>query len=184
MVYYAKLAVLILAVILITSGSVMAADNQGTGDIAGDGASLNNSNIFSLFTTTLSLNKTAFLADGTQLASGSTLPRGTEVRFLVYVDNPTAVSVADVSVQDILDAAFSYQSGSMKVDSTLASGSSEALIYSTVNAVATTLSDAVDTDVASVSGSTLNVGDETVANGQLDVPANSIWAILFRVLLQ
>jgi len=183
-VIYAVMAAVLLGGILLTSGPAMAADNQGTGDIAGDGASLNNSNIFSLFTTTLSLNKTAFLADGTQLASGATLPRGTEVRFLVYLDNPTSVGVNDVSVQDALDAVFAYQPGSMKVDSTVASGSSEALIYSTVNAVAATLSDAIDADVASISGSTINVGNEVVANGQLNVPANGVWAILFRVLLQ
>ncbi len=180
----AALAVVFLGMMLVMPGSAMAADNQGTGDIAGDGASLNNSNIFSLFTTTLSLSKTAFLADGTQLTSGSTLPHGTEVRFVVYIDNPTVFGVSDVSIQDVLDPAFTYQAGSMKVDNTLTSGSSEALIYSTVNAVAGTVSDAIDADVASAVGVTIEVGNQNVANGQVDIAADSVWAILFKVLMQ
>lgn len=169
---------------LLMAVPAMAADNQGFGDIAGDGDSLTNSNIFSLFTTTMSLNKMAFLANGTQLTSGSTLARGTEVRFVIYIDNTTNFPLNDVSVQDVLDSAFAYQAGSMKVDDTIASGATEAVIYSTVNAVATTLSDVVDADVASAVGVTIEVGDQNVANGQLDVPANSVWAVLFRVLMQ
>jgi hypothetical protein len=185
MVFAAASAVLFLGMILAASGPAMAADNQGTGDIAGDGASLNNSNIFSLFTTTLSLNKTAFLADGTQLTSGATLPHGTEVRFVIYIDNPTVFGVSDVSIQDVLEPAFTYQAGSMKVDNSLASGSSEALIYSTVNAVAATVSDAIGDDVASAVGATIDVGNSVVGtNSQVDVAADSVWAILFKVLMQ
>ena len=177
------LAVVVLA--LLVSAPVMAADNQGTGDIAGDGGSLSNSNVFSLFTTTMSLNKMAFLSDGTQLASGATLPRGTEVRFVIYVDNTTNFPLNDVSIQDVLDPAFAYQPGSMKVDNTTASGAAQVLIYNTVNAVAGTVSDAVDGDVASVAGATINVGDQNEAgNSQLDMAANRVWAILFRTLLQ
>jgi uncharacterized repeat protein (TIGR01451 family) len=163
----------------------MAADNQGTGDIGGDSSSLNSSNVFSLFTTTMSLNKMAFLANGTQLTSGATLPRGTEVRFVVYIDNPTLFPLNDVSIQDVLDPAFAYQTGSMKVDNSLSSGAAQALIYSTVNAVAGTVSDAIDGDVASAVGVTIDVGNSVVGgNGQLDVAADSVWAFLFRVLMQ
>lgn len=184
-VLFVPLAVITLGVMLLTAAPAMAADNQGTGDIAGDAASLNNSNIFSLFSTTMSLNKIAFLTNGTQLASGATLPHGTEVRFVIYVDNTTNFPLNDVSIQDILDPTFAYQAGSMKVDNTIVSGATEAVIYSTVNAVAGTVTDAVDGDVASVTGATINAGDQNEAgNNQLDIAANRVWAILFRVLLQ
>ena len=89
------------------------------------------------------------------------------------------------SIQDILDPIFTYQAGSMKVDNTIVSGATEAVIYSTVNAVAGTISDSVDGDVASVTGATINAGDQNEAgNSQLDIAANRVWAILFRVLLQ
>lgn len=176
-------AVALMAAVFLFAGPAMAADNQGTGDIAGDSASLNSSNVFSLFTTTMSLNKTAFLANGTKLTSGATLPRGTEVRFLIYINNSTAFGMSDVSIQDILDPAFAYQSGSLKADNTLATTGSETLIYNTVNAVATTLSDSVDADVASAVGVTITAGN-TGGNGQVDVAPSSVWAILFRALMQ
>lgn len=178
------MAVVVVSAALLFPGSAMAADNVGTGDIAGDSASLNNSNTFSLFSTTMSLNKMAFLANGSQLTSGATLPRGTEVRFVIYIDNTTNVPLTDVSVQDVLDPTFAYQAGSMKVDNTLASGATQAVIYSTVNAVAGTVSDAIDANVASAVGVTIDVGDQNAANGQLDINANSVWAILFRTLMQ
>jgi len=176
---------LVMGLGLLLSGPAMAANNQGTGDIGGDSASLNSSNVFSLFTTTMSLNKMAFLASGTQLTSGATLPRGTEVRFVIYIDNPTLFPLNDVSVQDVLDPVFAYQAGSMKVDNTLASGASQALIYSTVNAVAGTVSDVIGDDVASAVGVTIDVGNSVVGtNSQLDIAADSVWAILFRALMQ
>ncbi|MCJ7556428.1 MAG: hypothetical protein MUP90_05870, partial [Gammaproteobacteria bacterium] len=127
-----------------------------------------------------------FLADGTQLATGSTLPRGTEVRFVIYVDNPTTFPLSDVSLQDVLDPAFAYQTGSMKYNNALAAGASEALIYTTVNAVAASVAtDAISDDVASAVGVTIDVGNSVVGtNTQVDIAANSVWAILFRALMQ
>jgi uncharacterized repeat protein (TIGR01451 family) len=175
--------VVFMAAALMLPGSAMAADNIGTGDIGGDSASLNASNTFQLFTTTMSLNKTAFLANGTKLASGVTLPRGTEVRFVIYINNTTTFPLTDVSIQDILDSTFAYQAGSLKADNTLASTGSETLIYNTVNAVATTLSDAINADIASAVGITVEAGT-TGGNGQVDVPASTVWSILFRTLMQ
>jgi uncharacterized repeat protein (TIGR01451 family) len=179
------MAAVLAGMVLLAGAPAMAADNQGTGDIGGDSASLSSSNVFSLFTTTMALNKMAFLANGTQLTSGAVLPRGTEVRFVIYVDNPTLFPISDVSIQDVLDPAFAYQAGSMKVDNSLSSGATQAQIYSTVNAVAGNVSDAVDGDVGSVSGATIDMGNSVVGgNGQLDVAADSVWAVLFRVLMQ
>ena len=57
---------------------------------------------------TLALVKRAFLAaDNSAVTSGATLPRGTRVRFLIYVNNPTSYGVNDVRVTDQLTG-FSY----------------------------------------------------------------------------
>jgi uncharacterized repeat protein (TIGR01451 family) len=174
-----------LGIVLLAAAPAMAADNTGTGDIGGDGASLNDSNTFSLFSTTMSLNKMAFLANGTQLTSGATLPRGTEVRFVIYIDNTTTFPLTDVSVQDVLDPAFAYQAGSMLVDNTLSSGATQAVIYSTVNNSGAPVTDAISDDVASAVGTTIDVGNSVVGtNTQLDVAGDSVWAILFRTLMQ
>lgn len=177
-------AVLLAAAIMLPN-SAMAADNIGTGDIAGDSASLNSSNTFSLFTTIISLNKMAFLTDGTKLTSGAILPRGTEVQFVIYINNSTAFGMSDISVQDVLDPAFAYQAGTMKADNTLATTGSETLIYNTVNAVASTFTDAINDDQASAVGVTIDVGNSVVAgNTQVDVNPNSVWSFLFRALMQ
>jgi uncharacterized repeat protein (TIGR01451 family) len=168
---------------LVLSGPVMAADNIGTGDIAGDSDALNSSNTFQLFTTTMSLNKMAFLPNGTRLVSGATLPRGTEVRFMIYIDNTTAVPINDVSIQDVLDPVFAYQAGSMQVDNSAANAATPGEIYAAVNA-GTAVLDPIGADVASAIGVTIDVGDQNAANGTLNIAANRVWAILFRTLMQ
>jgi len=133
----------------------------------------------------LYLVKRAFLAsDGSPISNSSTLPRGTVFRFLIYMEN-TGSARSDVSIQDVLDPAFAYQAGTMKADNTLAVGASEALIYSTVNAEATTLTDVISDDVASAVGVTIDVGNSVVGtNSPLDIAANRIWALLFTVKMQ
>ena len=170
---------------MLMASPAMAADNQGIGDIAGDPLALNNSNIFSLFSTTMSLNKTAFLNNGTKLTSGATLPRGTEINFLIYINNTTAFGMSDISIQDVLDPTFAYQAGTMKADNTLASTGSETLIFNTVSAVAATLTDAINDDQASAVGVTIDVGNSVVTgNTQVDVAPNSVWSFLFKALMQ
>jgi len=63
-----RIAALGLEVFLTLSHVAQAADNTGTGDVAGDPAALVDSNVFQLFSTgaALTLVKTAFLtSDGT-----------------------------------------------------------------------------------------------------------------------
>ncbi len=172
-----------MAAALMFTGPAMAADNIGTGDIGGDSASLNPSNTFQLFTTTMSLNKTAFLTNGTRLTTGATLPRGTVVEFMIYIDNTTAVPMNDVSMQDVLSTAFAYVGGSMLVDNTAANAATPTEIYTAVSG-GTAMLDPVGADVASAVGITIDVGDQNAGNGTLNIAANRVWAILFRALMQ
>ncbi len=188
------IAALMLGVFLILSPVAQAADNTGTGDVAGDPAALADSNIFQLFATpALGLAKTAFLTvGGTQLTSGATLPTGTLVDFMIYVDNKASVVITDTSIQDVLDPLFLYQAGTIRFDNTHINCAGAACIPAeevTIYAAAlggTAVSDAVDgPDVGSFAGVTVDVGDEViVGNGQLDAPANRVLAAIFTVQVQ
>lgn len=181
------------ALALLAPVASRAADNQGTGDVGGDAGALSASNVFVLNSSQLSLVKRAFLADtGAALASGSTVPAGTLVKFLIYVNNNTAFAVGDVSVRDVLAADFAYQAGTIKVDNSVANCAAvactaveEAAIFAAADAAAAG-TDAVDADVASYTGATttIDAGDQNVANGQLDIAANRVWAMVFTVRMQ
>ncbi|UCF31628.1 MAG: right-handed parallel beta-helix repeat-containing protein [bacterium] len=133
--------------------------------------------------TPLVLVKQAFLAsDGSPLSNSSTLPRGSVIRFLIFIDNGGPVR-NDVSVQDVLDPAFAYSAGSLRVDNNAPGGASVGDIYASVSAAAS-LTDTIDADVASITGSTINVGNRFVSNGQLDIAANRVWALLFTVTMR
>lgn len=165
------------------AGATRAADNTATGNIAGVAGSLGNSNVFTINSSTLALAKTAFLVNGTPLTSGTTLARGTLARFMVYVDNSTGAAADSVNVQDALAAAFAYQPGTIKVDSSQATGSTTAAIYAAVNAT-TPLSDAVSgSDVAGINGSTISAGG-AAGNAVVTIPAGRVWAMLFTVRVQ
>ena len=187
-------AALMLGVFLILSPIAQAADNQGTGDVASDPAALVDSNIFQLFTTgaALTLVKTAYLnGTGVELTSGDTLPLGTLVDFMIYVNNSGSVAVLDTSIQDVLDPLFLYQVGSIRVDNAVADCAAdpctnleEAAIYASAIAVLPS-SDVVDApDVASITALTIDVGDENALNGQQDAAANSVLAVVFTVQVQ
>ncbi len=139
----------------------------------------------------LSIAKRAFQPDGTPIPSGSTLPQGTPVKFLIYVNNSGGL-VADVSLQDILAPSFGWKNGSLKLDSSLSSCAAitctpaeEATIFAAVDA-GSGGTDAVDGDVVSYTAgsTTVDVGDRVQTNARLDIPGNRIWAVLFTVLLQ
>jgi hypothetical protein len=160
-----------------------AATNQATGSIAGDATALTGSNTVTLTTTTLALLKQAFLADGTPVTTGSTLAKGTVVKFLIYLDNTTATAVDSVNVSDVLAATFGYQAGTIKVDASQNTGATAANIYTAVNAAAA-LTDVVSAaDVAGIAGSTISAG-QTAGNAKVLVPASKVWAMLFTVKMQ
>lgn len=183
-------AVALVVTLAMAPTTALAVDNQGTGDIAGDGAALTDSNVFQLFSTgsTLALVKRAFQSDGTPIPDGSTLPSSTPVKFVIYVNNNASIAMNDVSVRDVLDAAFTYQAGTIKVDNTTVDcgascdAAEEATIFTNVDG-GTVITDGVDGDVASIAGATIDAGDANVANGTLNIAANRVWAILFEVTI-
>ncbi len=188
-----RIAALTLGVLLTLGHAAQAANNQGTGDIAGVNGDLTNSNLFALVTSpTLALVKTAFLTStGAALTTGASLPTGTEVDFMIYLNNESDVLVADVSMQDVLNALFLYKAGTIYIDNavnecalTACTLIEEKAIYDA--AILTVLkSDGVDADTVSIAGVTIDVGDEIIAgNAQQDAAANKVLALVFTVTMQ
>jgi uncharacterized repeat protein (TIGR01451 family) len=169
----------------------MAADNQGTGDVAGVDGDLTDSNVFTLNALTLALIKRAYLADGTPLAHNDSVPRGTVVKFMIFVNNDTPIPVTDITIQDQLDGAFVYSSPSIKVDNTFTcatdpcTGPEELLIFAAIDDNAALL-DSPGDDVASYDGTdTIDVGNGNEGtNAQADVADNSVYAVLMTVTVQ
>lgn len=173
--------------------TAFAENNTGTGDINGDPAALADSNVFQLSSTGagLELVKTAWMtSDGSPITSGSTVPQGTSVDFMIFVNNQGSVAINDISIQDVLDPLFVYQAGTIRVDNSVAScaaavcdSTEEAAIYAAASVVAVN-SDGVDGDTSSFAGVTVDAGDENVLNGTLNVAADTVLAVVFTVQVQ
>src|SRR5262249_42518073 len=125
------------------------------------------------------------------IASGTALPQGLTFRYLLYVNNRNGART-DVSLRDVLDPAFAYQTATLRVDNSVAAcaaatctGVEEAAIFTAV-AAAGLRTDAVDGDVVSYAAGTrtIDAGNQSIANAQLDVAAGHVWAMLFTVRMQ
>ena len=188
-----RIAALMLGVLLTLGSVAQAANNIGTGDIAS--VPLADSNTFVLLNSpTMALVKTAFLTStGAELTSGDTLPTGTQVDFMIYVNNASSIQISDVSIQDILDPLFLYSGGTILVDNSVVDCGADcdtgekAAIYAAA-LLTTALTDAPGGDTASYDVGpleTIDVGDENVgANDQLDIAANTVMAVVFTVTVQ
>ncbi|MDH3751555.1 MAG: right-handed parallel beta-helix repeat-containing protein [Gammaproteobacteria bacterium] len=136
------------------------------------------------------LQKRAFQYDGTPIPEGATIPDGLLFHFLLYINN-FGPARTDISIQDVLDPAFAYQTGTLRVDNSVSSCAAactpveEAAVFAAVSGTAP-LTDSVDGDVISytVASSTVDAGNESVANGQLDIATGRVWALLFSAKLQ
>jgi hypothetical protein len=137
----------------------------------------------------LGIVKRAFLPGGTPITTGTAIPRGTDVEFVLYVNNPGALA-NDVSMSDLLLPGFAYIGGSLRYSATTpncppsgCSPAEEAAIYSSI-ATGTAGTEGVDGDVVSFGASTVRIGNQDVPNAQLNVPAGRVWALRFRVRMQ
>jgi uncharacterized repeat protein (TIGR01451 family) len=176
-------SVLATSLAALAASTSMAADNTATGDIAGGASTITTSNTFTINSTTLALVKAAFLADGTPLASGTSVPKGSLVKFMIYLDNSTIVPADSVNVSDVLAAQFVYQPGTIHVDNTVNTGATAAAIYASVNATAAITDGVSNADVAGISGSTVSAG-LAAGNAIVTVPAQKVFAVLFSVKVQ
>ena len=179
--------------------TALAEDNTGTGDVNGDPAALADSNVFQLFSTGagLELVKTAWMtSDGSPIGTGSTVPQGTFVDFMIFVNNTGSVAINDISIQDVLNVRFAYQTNSIRVPNVAlpSTGGScavavcttdeEAEIYAAASVVATNGDATGDSDTSSFAGTTVDVGDQNADNDTLNVIADRVLAVVFTVKVQ
>jgi hypothetical protein len=190
-----RIAALTLGIFMILSPVAHAADNTGTGDVAGDTDALVDSNTFQLFSTggALTLVKSAFLtADQTPLTTGITVPTGTEVDFMIYVNNTSDLTIADVTIDDALNALFAYSAGTVRVNNATTkcalvacTPTEELAIYNAARVVAAGSDAAGAGDSVSYVGTTVDVGNANQAgNDQQDAAANAVLAVVFTVTVQ
>ncbi len=189
-----RIAALMLGAFLFASPMAQAATNTALGDIAGVGGDLDNSNVFTLTAaSTPTLVKRAFLAGGgAALTSGDTLPAGTSIDFLIYLNNEADVALIDVSIQDAL-AGFTYTAGTIRVlnttlssvcaDPTSCTPAEEVTIYDDVRGTAVLLDGVALGDAASFVDPQIDIGDAVQANAPQDVAANTILAVVFTATL-
>ena len=188
------LASLMLGVLLTLGSVAQAADNIGVGDVAGDTNALGDSNTFVLNSSgALTLVKTAWLTStGLPIADGATVPFGTQVDFMIYVNNKSDLQVDDVTIRDTLDALFAYGPvDNIRVDNavaecavTICTGVEEQAIYDAAVVVGAGTDAVSVADTVSYVAPVVNVGNANEANGQQDAAANSVLAVVFTVTVQ
>lgn len=139
----------------------------------------------------LKIIKKAYLTDGSPVPDGAVLPRGTPVKYLVYINNSGGIR-KDVSIRDVLDPTFAYQGGTIKTDNSLGNcaaadctATEEDAIFIAVDSVPAR-TDAIDGDVVSYDAptSTIDAGNQNASNGQLNIAPRSIFALSFTVKMQ
>jgi hypothetical protein len=137
----------------------------------------------------LTMVKRVFDSSGNPVASGTTLAKGTIVRFLLYVDDRCG-AITDVRLSDVLDPAFAYVAGTMTAADVTADCSAltctapeEATILAAALA-GTALTDAVDGDAGAVSGTTIQLGKANAGSAQLDLAAGKVYAVVFRARMK
>ena len=109
---------------------------------------------------------------------------------MLYVNNRGG-AVSDLSMQDALDPAFLYVTGSLLYDNSVAACAlavctalEEAAIFTAVDS-GTGGTDTIDlVDVVSFNANIVDAGNQTQANAQLDILADRVWAVLITVQMQ
>ncbi|BCR05823.1 hypothetical protein DESUT3_28920 [Desulfuromonas versatilis] len=135
----------------------------------------------------VSLTKQAFDQGGTWIPHGIRLPKGTRIKFMVYLFSDQSAT-NDVRFVDVLDPAFGYVPGTLRVGTMNTSSFGGVPLTpaeeTTLFANATTVvGDAINsTDVAGISGATIEVG--LPGNAVLNVGNNRVWALTYEVVLQ
>ncbi|PLX97843.1 MAG: hypothetical protein C0623_14310 [Desulfuromonas sp.] len=178
------------AAIIFGPTSALAADNQATWNVAG--AAQTPSNIVSISSVDvsgLSLVKAAFLtSDNSAISSPATLPIGTSIDFVIYIDNDTGFAVSDVNINDQLNALFAYQlppASTIKVYNLTGTGATAQAIYDDVRNLGTAQTNATGDDFASYDAPTTTISAGRIAgNTQVDLTVGTVWAMMFTVVLQ
>ena len=188
---------LLAALLILLPATLQAATNIGRADLGADPLATDNDFITDsgplvINSTKLAVMKKAFLDDGTgtEIASGSSVVKGTIVKFLIYLDNSTNAQATDVRFSDLLDeVAFTYQANSLRWNNyATASAAPVATIFTDTNGGASQpLTDAASNADVGSADTTLTPNDRITfgavssqANAQVNIPAGKIVSFMYR----
>jgi len=139
------------------------------------------------------LVKTAwFTATGLPITDGANLPVGTQVDFLIYVDNKSDLIISDVTIRDTLVGLFAYNApDNIRVDNSegecalaLCDATEEKAIYDAAIIAAAGTDVSSGADSVSYTGTSVNVGNENeAANAEQSAAANMVLAVVFTVTI-
>ena len=191
-----KLVLSVLALgALLFPAVTQAATNIGRADMGADPLAtdtdfITDSGVLTITSTKLAVVKKAFLDDGTgtEIASGSSVVKGTIVKFVMYIDNSTNAQASDVRIVDQLDkTGFTYQTGSLKWNNnTTATAATVATIFTDTNgglaltdAISNADTGSVDTTPPAYAQVTFGA-HSTQTNAVLNIPAGKIASFMFR----
>ena len=180
--------------------SSLAAINTATWDISGVAQADATFELISFNAGNITLNKTAFLAGAattTELVDGATVPSGTQVDFMLFVNNQNTTAVNNINIADVLNPAeFVYVPTFMRINTTNVCAADpctpaeRAALYENAVAIANEAEEAGDVagyDAAAAPNPTGTAG-LSAGNAQLDVTAapgaGSAFALVFRVTVQ
>ncbi len=116
----------------------------------------------------------------------TTVPSGTALTFMVYVDNATALDWTDIRFNDVLDVTgtgFSYVGGTIRYGTPVTGSTKAAILAATTNGVSDALDGNLANEYAGHVGGTVSAGGTSLAgsNTQVDVTAGTIFSIAFDV---
>jgi hypothetical protein len=111
---------------------------------------------------------------------------------MIYINNTSDLAIADVTIEDVLNALFAYNAGTVRVDNTTAecddvacTAAEELVIYNAARVLSAGTDAAGAGDSISYVGTTVDVGDDNQAgNDQLDAAANAVLAVVLTVTVQ
>lgn len=182
-----RLAAIIIVMGMLWPRGALAATNTAI-DPGGGSATLAPSGPVTVNSVNLALVKQTRDLSGVVLPNGSNVASGQQIYFVLYVDNITAVTAADIRLTDLLnEAQFTYVPNSIEATA-VPTGSTNAAIW---GGVWTPLTDGVGApdDIGSITNSGGPAGLDKVTIGAvlgqenqvLNIPGNTLRAIRFKV---
>lgn len=188
---------LVLAIMILLPTLAQAATNIGRADLGADPLAtdtdfISDSGTLTITSTKLTVIKRAFLDDGTgtEITSGSSVVKGTIVKYMIYLDNSTNVQASDVRFVDLLDeATITYQPNSLRWNNSVtATAAPVATIFTDTNAGASvaltdtiSAADVASADTTQTPNDRITMGAHTAqTNAVLNIPAGRIASFLFR----
>lgn len=166
--------------------------DMGADPLAADNDFITDSGTLTITSTKLTVMKKAFVDDntGTEIASGSSVVKGTIVKYMVYIDNSTNAQATDVRFVDLMDeVALTYQANSLRWNNNVTNTAAPvATIFTDTNAGASlALTDAISNGDVGSADTTQTPNDRITfgaviaqANAQLNIPAGKIVSFMYR----